>query len=372
MRAIQFAILLSLWAGAAQAETWRILHWDKFNLVAVDVEHRRTTGLSNPAFPVLELTLYAGPENEGAQLSDVKAQTSEQEVDCDDQRVRARSRRQVSGAGQPTAVTTDIEPWRDPGDERDRLLVWAVCNPHNLDTLPSVTASIEEARRAHVTAATAPQALSATADWSAAWKAMNPMGSDGIPTLLVEVLGPHPFAVASVARDGGVVLLSTAIQTVGDMRYRFQQAQVGGRLRHDATAILVMQEADCSGRRLRTLAEAGFDARMQKKFGYDTLNIGTPFQTPAEGSPDATVLQDVCGASQLIPNLPVVTSDLAGAIAAHRWLFDGDAAAAKGARDPEGWRDAYVLACAVGLCARTDDEAPSGSPDPSMPKGSPT
>jgi hypothetical protein len=212
--------------------------------------------------------------------------------------------------------------------------------------------------------------MAATPAWSATWKAMNPMGPDGIPTILVEVLAPHPFVVASVDKDGGAVLLSTAIQTVGDMRYRFHEARVGSRLRDDAAAIWVMQEADCSGRRLRNLAQAGFDVRMQKKFGYDTLNIGTPFQTPAEGSPDAIVLQDVCGASQLIPKLPVVQSDLAGAIAAHRWLFDGDAAAAKAARDPEGWRDAYVEACLDDRCARADDAAPSGSPDPSWAKGS--
>jgi hypothetical protein len=357
MRVVLIAILFSLCAGAAQAEIWRILHWDKFNLIAVDVEHRRTTGLSNPAFPVLELTLYTGRENEGAQLRDVKAQLSEQEVDCDDQRVRTRGQQQVSGAGQPPAATTEIDRWRDPGEERDRLLVWALCNPRNLDTMPSVTASIEETKRAQVTAATAPMSLSAGPPaWAAAWKMMNPMGPDGIPTILVDIWARHPFEVVAIDTAGSSILLSTDIQTVGDLRYRFHQVQVGGQLRDGVAAIWVKREADCSRRRLRDLASAGFDAQMQKKFGYDTLDIGTPFQTPQDGTPDAIVLKDVCDANQLIHGNPVVQSDLAGAIAARRWLFDGDDAAAKDVRDPEGWRDAYDQACAVYCCARRDDE----------------
>ncbi|CAN7461774.1 hypothetical protein LJR225_003126 [Phenylobacterium sp. LjRoot225] len=119
---LSVAILLSLWAGAAQAETWRILHWDRFSLIAVDTEHRRTTGLSNPALPVLELKLYPS-------AADAEAQVGEQEVDCADQRVRTRTRQQFFGADQQTGVDTEIQPWRDPGEERDRLLVRALCNP---------------------------------------------------------------------------------------------------------------------------------------------------------------------------------------------------------------------------------------------------
>jgi hypothetical protein len=370
MRLLLLAVAFSLWTCGVRAETWRVLHWDKFNFIAVDVDQRRTTGLSNPAFPFLELTLYTGLENTGAQLSDVKAKLTEQEVDCEDQRVRTRSRESVAGSGPEGAATTEIERWRDPGEERDRLLVWAVCNPSNIQTLPMVTASVEEARQAQLTAATDPKVLAAAPAWSGAWNTMvRATGPDGIATILVQTLAQHPFVVAAIDDGGASVLLSTDIQTVGDMRYRFHQARVGGPPRDGAAAIWLMQEADCSGRRLRNLAWAGFDDQMHKKFGYDTTYIGTPFQTPAPGTPDAIMLQDVCAASQVIPGLPVVQSDLLGAIAARRWLFEGDEAAKKTARDPEAWHDAYEQACAIFHCAPAGARAPSG---PGWPKGSPS
>jgi hypothetical protein len=356
-RVVQIAVLLSLWAGAAQAETWRILHWDKFGLIAVDAEHRRTTGLSNPALPVLELKLYPG-------ASKVEAELGEQEVNCGAPRVRTRTRQQFLGDLQ-TATDTEIQRWRDPGEERDRLLVWAVCNPRNLDAVPRVTASLEEAMRAHLDAATAPKALAATPAWSAAWNRLAPgRGPDALTSIAAAVRVRHPFVVASVTTDGGAILLATDIENIGDMRYRFHAARVGAPQQPDIAAIWVLQEADCSQRRLRYLGWAGFDAELHKKFGEDTNTINTPFQPPAPGTTDVIVLEDVCGASRIIPKMTVVTAHLADAVAASRWILEGDTAAAKGLHDAAGWRAAFA-ACG---CKPADNSAPGGSPGPSSPR----
>lgn len=356
MRVVPFAILLSLWAEAAQAETWRILHWDQFSLIAVDAEHRRTTGLSNPALPVLELTLFPN-------TTEVMAQVGEEEVDCADQRVRTRTRQQFWGADQQTAVGDEIEPWRDPGQERDRLLVRALCKPDGLDGAPNVTAaSIHDARKAHLTAARTPKALTATPAWAAAWNAFaGARGPDAIPSIELAVQAQHPLIVAAIGDDGSAVLLSTHIEKVGDMRYRFHEAHVGAQARGDVAAMWALREADCGQRRLRKLAWAGFDAQMRKKFGYDTNSIGAPFETPTPGTTDEVVVQYVCGASRLIAGKPAVMSDLAGAIAAYRWVFESDDAAAKGLSDAKGWRDAYAQACALFCASADDDEEPAGS-----------
>ena len=353
MRVVQFAVLLSLWAGAAQAETWRILHWDSFSLIAVDAEHRRTTGLSNPALPVLDLRLYP---NAGY----VTAAVGEEEVDCADQRVRTRTRQQFFEKDQ-TGVNTEIEPWRDPGQERDRLLVRALCTPQGLDSVPSVTASLAEARQAHMSAAKAPKSLEAQPAWFAAWKALSGgRGPDAIPSIEIAVRSRHPFVVVAFGDAGSAVLLSTDIEKIGDMRYRFHEARVGPEERGGVTAKWALEEADCGLRRLRRLAWAGFDAEMRKKYGVDTNSIGTPFETPTPGTPDEITLAHVCGASRLIASKRVVMSDLAAAIAAYRWLFEGDDAAAKGLHDAEDWREAYAQACTV-YCAPSDHEEPVGS-----------
>lgn len=340
MRLFSFAIFLSLWAGAAQAETWRILHWDRFSLIAVDAEHRRTTGLSNPALPVLELRLYSS-------AADVEAQVSEEEIDCADQRVRTRTRQQFFGADNQTAVDKEIQPWRDPGEERDRLLVRTICDPHGLDAAPTVTAtSVREAMKAHLAAVEAPKSLAAMPAWSAAWKALAAgRGPDAIPSIEIAVQTDHPLVVAAIDEEGSAILLAVDIEKVGDMRYRFHEAQVGAQLRGDIAATWALREADCGLRRLRNLAWAGFDARMRKKFGYDTNDIGTPFEAPPPGTTDEVVLRDVCGPTRLITSMRAVSSDLAGAITAYRWLIEGDDAAAKGLRDADAWREAYAQAC---------------------------
>src|SRR4051812_48956577 len=84
MRPLPFILLLCLAAGSARAETWRVLNWDRFSMIAIDPEHRHTTGQNRPAVPVLDLTHYPGSDK-------VEARVSEQEVDCADQRVRQRS-----------------------------------------------------------------------------------------------------------------------------------------------------------------------------------------------------------------------------------------------------------------------------------------
>ncbi|RAK60793.1 hypothetical protein DJ021_13740 [Phenylobacterium hankyongense] len=363
MRLFLFAMLLSLWAGAARAETWRILHWDRFSLIAVDPEHRRTTGLGNPALPVLQLKLYPT-------ASDVEAQVGEEEVDCAEQRARTRTRQQFFGVDQQTGIDTEIQPWRDPGEERDRLLVRSLCDPHGLDAAPSVTAtSLQEARRAHLTAARTPKSLGAMPAWSAAWNALAAgRGPDAIPSIELAVQSQHPFVVAAIDDAGSAILLSIDIEKVGDMRYRFHEAQVGAQLRGDVAATWALREADCGQRRLRNLAWAGFDARIRKKFGYDTNDIGTSFETPPAGTTDEVVLRDVCGATRLIAGMRAVTSDLAGAITAYRWLLEGDDAAAKGLRDADSWRAAYAQACGTDCAPRAGE--PAGSTVRSWPKGS--
>jgi hypothetical protein len=362
MRVVWFVILLSLWAGAAQAETWRILHWDRFSLIAVDAEHRRTTGLANPALPVLELRLYPN-------TTDVEARLGEEEVDCADQRVRTRTRQQFFGVDKQTAVDTEIQPWRDPGDERDRLLVRALCNPHGLDAAPSVKASLQEARKAQLIAATTPKLLEAMPAWSAAWNAQaGARGPDAIPSIELAVQTPHRFVVAAIDNAGSAILLATDIEKVGDLRYRFHEAQVGTQLPGDVAAMWALREADCGQQRLRKLAWAGFDARMHRKYGYDTNDIGTSFETPAPGTSDDILLHDVCGASRLMAGFRTATSDLAGAITAYRWLVEGDDAAAKGLPDAKDWLEAYAQACAA--CAPPDHEEPAAPPVRSWPRAS--
>ena len=354
-RVVQFAILLSLWAGAAQAETWRILHWDKFSLMAVDTEHRRTTGLANPALPVLELKLY--PTS-----NDVEAKVGEEEVDCADQRVRIRTRQFFFGKDEQSGVATEIEPWRDPGEESDRQLVRAVCHPHGLDAAPSVTTtSIQEASKAHLAAARTPKSLGAMPAWFAAWNALAAArGPDAIPSIELAIQSQHQFVVAAIDDVGSAILLSTNIEKVADMRYRFHEAQVGAQLRGDVVALWALREADCGQRRLRTLAWAGFDARMRKKFAYDTNYFGTEFETPPPDTSDDILLRDVCGPTSLIAGMRAATSNLAGAIAAYSWLIEGDGAAGKGLRDAERWREAYAQVCGLD-CAPPDHEEPARS-----------
>ena len=363
MRLFWFALLLSLWTGAAKAETWRILHWDRFSLIAVDAEHRRTTGLANPALPVLELRLYPTSD-------DVEAAVGEQEVDCADQRVRTRTRQQFFGKGQQTGIATEIEPWRDPGEERDRLLVRALCQPHGLDAAPSVMmTSIQDAMRAHLAAAKAPKALATMPAWSAAWNMLAAgRGPDAILSIELAVQSPHPFVVAAIDDTGSAVLLAVDIEKVGDMRYRFHEAQVGTQLRGDVAAMWALREADCGQRRLRNLAWAGFDTRLRKKFGYDTNDIGTPFETPPAGTTDEAVLRDICGATRLMAGMHAVMSDLAGAITAYRWLLEGDDAAAKALRDANGWREAYAQVCGTNCAAAAGN--PDGAAARSWPNAS--
>jgi hypothetical protein len=359
MRVVPFAILLSLCAGAAQAETWRVLHWDRFGLIAVDAQHGRTTGSSDPALPVLELKLYPGAPR-------VEANIREEEFDCAGRRLRTRTWSQYFGDIQ-TAAVKEIEPWRGLGEDSDRLVARAVCDPHGLDKVPSVTASLQEVVRAHLNAARTPKALAATPVWSAAWSALAPgRGPDALRSIANAVRNPHPFVVASITTDRRAVLLATDFEKIGDDRYRFQVARVGPYPKVDGVAVWLLQEADCSGLRLRTLAWTSFDAQARKKSGEDTNTIGTAFEPPTPDTTEVTVLKDVCGASRIIPKMRVVTSDLAGAIAAHRWILQGDATAAKGLRDAAGWRAAYA-ACG---CAPANDRRPTGSPNREMTKSS--
>lgn len=340
MRVLPFALLLCLTAGAARAETWRILHWDRFNMVAVDGEHRRTTGLGNPALPVLELTLHPGSDN-------VEARIGEQEVDCADQRVRSRTDLMYFGANNVTALNTEIQPWRDPGQERDRMLVRALCKPDGLDHAPTVhSADIHEAMAAHLAASRTPKALASTPAWAAAWSAFADANRPGgIPTIELAIQTEQPFVIAAIADDGAAILLSAAIEKAGDLRYRYHELHVGPHARPDVVAVWALREADCGMRRTRTVAWAGFDAEARKKFGYDTNNIGTSFETPRPNSSDEIVMQHVCGATRLIAGKLKVEANLREAIAAYRWFIEGDDAAGKGVRNAARWRDAYVNAC---------------------------
>ena len=167
-------------------------------------------------------------------------------------------------------------------------------------------------------------------------------------------------AGATPPADGSAILLSTNIEKVADMRYRFHEAQVGAQLRGDVVALWALREADCGQRRLRTLAWAGFDARMRKKFAYDTNYFGTEFETPPPDTSDDILLRDVCGPTSLIAGMRAATSNLAGAIAAYSWLIEGDGAAGKGLRDAERWREAYAQVCGLD-CAPPDHEEPARS-----------
>lgn len=354
MRALPFVLLLWLAAGAAHAETWRVLHWDRFSMVAVDVENRRTTGLSNTALPVLELTLYPGAVH-------VTAAIGEQEIDCADQRVRTRTSQMHFGAGQVTGLNDEIQPWRDPGEERDRLLVRAICKPDGLKSAPSVAApELRDAMKAHLAAATAPKSLDETPAWADAWRAFTPLHlADAMPSLKLAVQSPQAFVIAAVADDGNLVLLAVGIEKMGEMRYRFHEAHVGPQARGDVAAIWALREADCGLRRARTLAWAGFDADAKTKFAHDTNGIAPPFEDPRPGSSDDIVLGHVCGSPRLIGSKPTVSSTLGQAISAYRWFFEGGAYPPDGLPNAESWRDAYVRACG-GICTEGDEE-PTGS-----------
>jgi hypothetical protein len=348
-----FPLVLSLWfaAGAAQAETWRILHWDRFSLIAVDVEHKRTTGLSNPALPVLEVNLYPTSDKPEARIG-------EEEIDCADQRVRQRTGQMYFGAGQVTGLNPEIQPWRDPGEEKDRMLVRALCQPDGLKNAPSVAAAdIHEAMAAHLAASRAPKSLAP--GWTGAWAAFAGGGApDAIPSIELAVQAQHPLVVAAISDEGSVILLSTAIEKVGELRYRFHEAQVGAQERGDIAAMWALREADCGLRRTRTIAWAGFDAQAKKKFGHDTNSIGTPFETPRPNSSDEIVMHHVCGASRLIAGKPMVEANLGQAIAAYRYFFEGDDASAMRLGDAKAWREAYEQACDA--CTAEHDE-PAGS-----------
>lgn len=114
--------------------------------------------------------------------------------------------------------------------------------------------------------------------------------------------------------------------------------------------ISALREVDCARRRLRNLAWAGFDAQLRKTFGYDTNSIGTPFKAPEPGTSDDLVMRRVCGADGRLDEEQAVMSDLAEAIAAHRWFMEGDEAAAEGLSEADAWHEADARACAV-FCA---------------------
>lgn len=347
-----FFVALSLWlvAGTAHAETWNILHWDRFSLIAIDIEHKRTTGISNPALPVLELRLYPGSDEPEARIG-------EREIDCADQRVRERTGRMFYGAGQVTAMNNEIQPWRDPGDEKDRVLVRAICQADGLRDAHSIAAAdVQEVMAAHLAATQTPDKL--TPPWRAAWSAFSAANTpDAIPSIELAVLAPHPLIVSVISDAGSAILLSTDIEKVGEMRYRFHEVHVGAQQRGDIAAMWAMREVDCGLRKTRTLAWAGFDARGGKKFGHDTNNIGTPFETPRPNSSDEVTMRQMCGASRLIAGKPIVEANLAEAIAAYRFFFEGDDSASKQLHDLDGWREAYARACA----ACVPEEEPSGS-----------
>jgi hypothetical protein len=342
MRPLPLLLFLCLTAGSAHAETWRILNWDRFSLIAVDAEHRRTTSQKHPAVPVLDITLYPGADS-------AEARVSEQEVDCADQRVRERSS-QMYFNGKKLALDDEIQVWRDPGEERDRLLVRAVCRSDGLDDAPAVQAEqVTEAMAAHLAAATAPKSLEAMPAWASAWRTFSTRGvPDAVPYIEEASRQEQHFWVSAIGEDGGVFLLADAFRKVAERRYRFHTAYLGPHAEPTTAAVWSLREADCGQKSLRMLAWVGFDAEGKKTFGYDVNTVGVPFELAQPGTVDADLLRDVCATAQARNRKASVNADLRGAIAAYQFYFYG-----RGRRPDEpghdaGWRAAYLAACSAG------------------------
>ena len=338
MRTLPFVLFACLAATSARAETWRVLSWDKFSLVAVDAEHRHMTGQKHPALPVLELTLHPTSDK-------VEARLSEEEVDCADQRVRQR-RYQMFYNGKPLGVQDEIQVWRDPGEEKDRLLVRAACKPETLADAPAVTADqVYDAMAAHLAAARAPQTLQG--QWETAWRAARvSSGPDAIPYVEQMSRQPLDFVVSTITEDGGIILLDRAVQKVAEQRYRFNAAYIGPNGEPKASAIWKWMEADCRIYGVRTLARVGFDARGHTAFAYDTNVLGVPFEPAQAGSVDVRMLHDVCAPAAQRNRKIAISADLQSAIAAYQFYFYGRGTRPVGG--DTGWRQAYQQACDSG------------------------